>query len=187
MPYAYDILEPLAALPASFSNGATSRAADARPSTPPRPYVPSPGSLKGAHPDRAGTCPVDPRIFRPEVFDAVWPRIVGVRAAQAQKALTPEAWRRAWLNGYAHLRERDPDSYATGLEGAARAITVLAPVMRRIEADFRKADALSGLSARTLVRVRCAPSAVTLLRWQDAEAKTRARAAQSSWTYLRRL
>jgi hypothetical protein len=114
---------------------------------------------------------IDLRVFRPEVFDAVWPRIVGVRADLARKPLGPAAWRRLWLNGYAHLRACDPGRYAATAYGLDQAIAVLAPVVRRIEADFRQAGGESALS-RSPISVRHAPSSATLARWLREEAGT---------------
>lgn len=187
MPYDYDIPEPRAVRSPALPGGAVSRGGDTRSSTADRSQARLAWPSEGDGPDREDTCSIDPRVFRPEVFDAVWPKIVGVRAAQAQRTLTPEAWRRLWLNGYAHLRDRDPVFYAVTPEGAACAIAVLAPLMRRIEADFLKSGVASGPPSRPLVWVRSAPSAVTLLRWHDAEAKTRTRASQTAWTNPNRL
>lgn len=187
MPYAYDILEPRAVRSPALPGGAVSRGSDTRSSTADRSQARLARPSEGDRSGRGDTCPIDPRVFRPEVFDAVWPKIVGVRAAQAQRTLTPEAWRRLWLNGYAHLRDRNPVFYAATPEGAACAIAVLAPLMRRIEADFRTSGAASGRSARPPVSIRGAPSAVTLLRWQDAEAHTRTRASRTPWTNPNRL
>lgn len=132
--------------------------------------------------DRDEGVVIDVRVFRPEIFDAVWPRIVSIRADRAREPLTPEAWRRLWLNGYAHLRRCDPDVYAATPGGAARAIAVLAPLIRRIEVDFRDSAAANRLSPRIPTWTRCAPSAVTLLRWLDSEASIRARASRTAWS-----
>ncbi|WP_289014302.1 hypothetical protein [uncultured Methylobacterium sp.] len=111
----------------------------------------------------------DIRIFRQDAFDAAWSEVVGVRAAQAREALTPEAWRRFWLRGYAHLRKSDPKFFAPTAYGLEQAIAVLTPLIRRIEADFREAGIRqSGLPGR--IWSRCPPSAATLSRWLRVEA-----------------
>ncbi|WP_289016262.1 hypothetical protein [uncultured Methylobacterium sp.] len=90
--------------------------------------------------------------------------------AQAQEALTPEAWRRLWLRGYAHLRKEDPGFYASNAYGLEQAIAVLAPLIRRIEADFREAEIRhSRLQLRSWSR--CPPSAATMSRWLRMEAE----------------
>ena len=114
---------------------------------------------------------VDARIFRPEIFDLVWAKVVGVRADRARGALTPEAWRRLWLNGYTHLRACSSGRYAATAYGLERAIAVLAPVIRRIEADFRQADDRSAVS-HSPISSRHAPSSATLARWLREEAGT---------------
>jgi hypothetical protein len=109
---------------------------------------------------------IDIRIFRPEVFDAVWPRIVGVMAAGAREPLTPEAWRRLWLNGYTHLRRSEPSRYDGTAHGLDRAIAVLTPIIRRIEEDFRHA----GSGPQHRLWIGWPPSAATLARWLRSEA-----------------
>lgn len=112
----------------------------------------------------------DLRIFRPEVYDAVWPRIIGARAALARDVLTPEMWRRCWLNGYALLRTCDPARYAATASGLEQTVAVLAPVIRRVEADLREAGGGSPL-CRCPAHDRRPPSSATLGRWLREEAE----------------
>lgn len=123
--------------------------------------------------DPGSPCTIDLRIFRSERFASVWPKIVGVRAEQARAPLTPEAWRRYWLNGYNHLRERDATRYAPTAYGLEQAIAVLAPLMRQIEADFLKASRIGRWLAEPRLWTRDPPSSATLARWLRAEALAR--------------
>lgn len=128
--------------------------------------------------DPGSPCTIDPRIFHPERFASVWPKIVGARAEHARAPLTPESWRRYWLNGYNHLRERDATRYAPTAYGLEQAIAVLAPLMRQIEADFLKASRIGRRLAEPRLWTRDPPSSATLARWLRADPMARSQACR---------
>lgn len=109
----------------------------------------------------AGSC----RVFRTEVFDALWKDVVVPRASLMNRPITPETRRRLWLNGISHLCASDSRLYKSTAHDLERIIAILSPVIGRIEADLKPPGNTSEARGPSLDGRRRPPTAATLARW----------------------